>query len=63
VVPAGEYRVVLTVDGKEFVQKIGVENDPNADPKAIITPGGGMQQNEEEKDRHFLFPFLPRIDD
>src|SRR5262249_41421046 len=34
VVPAGEYRVVLSVDGKEFVQKVVVENDPHADPKA-----------------------------
>lgn len=54
VVPAGEYRVVLTVDGKEYSQKVAVENDPNADPKAIITPGGErrsyLHEGEEEKE-------------
>jgi photosystem II stability/assembly factor-like uncharacterized protein len=54
VVPAGEYKVVLTVDGKEFAQRVVVENDPNADPKAIITPGGGilsyLHEGEEEKE-------------
>lgn len=36
-VPAGGYRVVLTVDGKEFTQAVIVENDPKADARAIIT--------------------------
>ena len=50
VVPAGTYRVVLTVDGKEFSQPVVVENDPNADPKAVITAGGDQVMGEEDED-------------
>jgi hypothetical protein len=57
-VPAGAYRVVLTVDGKEFVRAVVVENDPNADPKATITLGGeavgedgDREETEEERER------------
>jgi len=39
-VPAGAYRVVLTADGKEYAQTVTVENDPHADPKAVITAEG-----------------------
>lgn len=78
VVPAGEYRVVLAVDGKEFIQKVVVENDPNADPKAIITPGGGLersyldQERDEKKDEdnegkddegEVTVPVIPRAKD
>jgi photosystem II stability/assembly factor-like uncharacterized protein len=49
-VPAGTYRVVLVVDGKEHVQAITVENDPNADPKAIVVAGGDPVSREEEDD-------------
>jgi S1-C subfamily serine protease/photosystem II stability/assembly factor-like uncharacterized protein len=34
-VPTGTYRVVLTVDDKEFAQTVTVENDPNAAPDLI----------------------------
>ena len=50
VVPAGSYRVVLTVDGKEYSQPIVVENDPNADPKAIVTAGGDQVMGEDDED-------------
>jgi hypothetical protein len=50
-VPAGTYRVVLTVDGKEYVQPITVENDPHADPKAVITVESEDRRDEEDEDR------------
>ncbi|MBX9626084.1 MAG: PDZ domain-containing protein [Gemmataceae bacterium] len=50
-VPAGTYRLVLTVDGKEFSQPVVVENDPNADPKAVITAGGDQVMSEEDEER------------
>jgi hypothetical protein len=76
-VPAGGYRVVLTVDGKEFTQAIVVENDPNADPKATITVGGAtvgedgeaLNEDQEEarekklRDRTAPIPFIPRSKD
>jgi photosystem II stability/assembly factor-like uncharacterized protein len=49
-IPAGTYRVVLSVDGKEYTQPITVENDPNADPKALITVADQRVENEEEDD-------------
>lgn len=53
-VPAGTYRVVLNVDGKEFNQGITVENDPHADPKAQIaveTERTLTEEEEEERER------------
>ena len=47
-VPAGTYRAVLIVDGKEFVQPVTVENDPHADPKAIITVEGQLFPDKED---------------
>ena len=49
----GTFRVLLTVDGKEFAQMITVENDPNASPNAVITDGpadvpGGEEEEERE---------------
>jgi hypothetical protein len=38
-VPAGAYKVVLTVDGKEHVQSIRVVADPAA-PAAILAEEG-----------------------
>jgi hypothetical protein len=63
-VPAGGYRVVLTVDGKEYTQALLVENDPKADPKAIITfdlkvPGG----DEDDDDEDEIIPFIPKSKD
>lgn len=63
---AGAYRVVLTVDGKEHAQMALVENDPNADPRAIITdgplpvPGGDEDEDEEELE---VVPFIPKAKD
>ena len=49
-VPAGSYRVVLIVDGKEFNQGIAVENDPHADPKAVISLETERRSEEEERE-------------
>jgi hypothetical protein len=35
-VPAGQYRVVLTVDGKEQMQGLRVENDPVLGARSIL---------------------------
>jgi photosystem II stability/assembly factor-like uncharacterized protein len=64
IVPAGGYRVVLTVDGKEYTQALLVENDPKADPRAIITfdvkvPGS----EEEEEEEMVVIPFIPKSKD
>ena len=42
--------MVLTVDGKEYAQPITVENDPNADPKAVITVESQRLEGEEEEE-------------
>ncbi|AWM41699.1 Xyloglucanase Xgh74A precursor [Gemmata obscuriglobus] len=67
---AGAYRVVLTADGKEYAQMAVVENDPNADPKAVITdapqpvPGGDADGDEEEEElRKEVAPFIPKARD
>ena len=62
---AGAYRVVLTVDGKEFAQMATAENDPNAPANAVITdaplavPGG----DEEESEAMDVTPFIPQAED
>jgi hypothetical protein len=51
-IPAGTYRVVLTVDGKDYSQPLIVENDPKADPRAIISfdlPTPNFEEEEEEE--------------
>jgi hypothetical protein len=50
-VPAGTYRAVLTVDGKEYSAPVLLENDPNADPKAIISLEAERRQSEEDEER------------
>jgi photosystem II stability/assembly factor-like uncharacterized protein len=62
-IPAGGYRVVLTVDGKEYAQSLLVENDPKADPKAIIAydqklPG---TEDEDEQEDVKIVPLIPKI--
>ena len=47
-VPAGTYRAVLTVDGKEYSQPVVVENDPHADPKAQIAVESERKTEIEE---------------
>lgn len=49
-VPAGEYRVVLTADGKVYSARVVVENDPNADPKAVITLESERRSRDEEEE-------------
>ncbi|HEX4608904.1 MAG TPA: PDZ domain-containing protein [Urbifossiella sp.] len=49
-VPAGSYRIVLTVDGKEFAQSVTVENDPHADPRAIVVAGGDVVRRDDDED-------------
>ncbi len=61
---AGGYRVVLTVDGKEYAQMATAENDPNAPAGARITgvpeaPGGGEGEDEDVP----AVPFIPRSRD
>ena len=62
---AGGYRVVLTVDGKEFAQMLTAENDPNAPANAIITdgpaPAPGGEEEEGEGDE--ATPFIPKAED
>ena len=73
-VPAGGYRVTLTVDGKEYTQSLVVENDPKADPKAIISfdltvPGGEEEEDEEimeekiDTEKVAIIPFIPKAKD
>jgi hypothetical protein len=70
VVPAGGYRVTLTVDGKDYAQALVVENDPKADPKAIISFDQTVPGGEEEGDdlevaavKAAIVPFIPKARD
>ena len=47
-VPAGTYRVVLTVDGKEHAHIVTVENDPTADPRAVVTGGESTPRDGDD---------------
>lgn len=64
---AGGYRVVLTVDGKEYSQMATVENDPNAPANAIITDAPELigKNNEPKVPRkeEDVTPFIPRSED
>ena len=51
-VAAGTYRVVLTVDGKEYTTTVRIENDPNA-------PGRNLTNEEAEP----IDPDMTRQDD
>jgi flagellar hook assembly protein FlgD len=67
-VPAGAYRVVLTVDGKDYAQTVIVENDPKADPQAIITYESSERaemQTDATDDREVktIIPFIPPAQD
>ncbi|MFO0824095.1 MAG: PDZ domain-containing protein [Gemmataceae bacterium] len=62
-VPAGNYRVTLTVDGKEFTQVLTVENDLKADPKAIISfdiKRRGFEIEQEEWEAFENNPPMPQ---
>ena len=49
-VAPGMYRVVLTVDDKEYSQPVLVESDPNA-PRDLIAIGGGSDEDDDEEAR------------
>jgi photosystem II stability/assembly factor-like uncharacterized protein len=46
-VPPGEYRVVLTVDGQDFTQTVRVEADPNGPVPSTVAD---EEDNEEEEE-------------
>jgi photosystem II stability/assembly factor-like uncharacterized protein len=49
----GMYRVVLTVDGKEYTQSARIENDPNLPTDLIAQDDDGLLQKLlEEEERH-----------
>ncbi len=48
-VPPGMYRIVLTVDGKEYAQSVRVEPDPNTPPGEIAS-ADAQEQEEAEMD-------------
>ena len=48
-VAAGTYRIVLTVDGKEWTQNIRVQPDPTV-PTAVIAPEEGESEDDMDKD-------------
>jgi hypothetical protein len=71
---AGAYRVVLTVDGKEFAQMATAENDPNAPANAVITdvplPVQGEEDDKDKKEegkddaeKKDVTPFIPKAED
>jgi S1-C subfamily serine protease/photosystem II stability/assembly factor-like uncharacterized protein len=62
-VPAGTYRVILTVDGKEFSQLAVVENDPNAIGTTIVAEEEEVVDNQNLQDRKDRKKQLQRIPD
>ena len=53
------HRVMLTVDGKEYTQALLVENDPKADPKAIITFDLRVPSEDDGKEEEEIVPLIP----
>lgn len=55
-VPAGVYRVVLEVDGRQFPQTVRIVNDPSAPPDALTADHPGYQEavaaEEDEQEEH-----------
>jgi photosystem II stability/assembly factor-like uncharacterized protein len=58
-VTAGIYKVTLTVDGKDYTQALTVENDPKADPKAVISLEIPRRDYEIEQEEFEKTPFMP----
>ncbi len=52
---AGTYKVVLTVDGKEYITTVRVENDPNSPPAPLM--------GEENAQGDWLLERLPKLPD
>jgi photosystem II stability/assembly factor-like uncharacterized protein len=48
--PSGSYRVVLTVDGKEYSTSVRIENDPNV-PERPIVPGDNEPDGDPKRRR------------
>ena len=46
----GNYRIVLTVDGKEYSQTVRVDPDPNLPPGQIAEEELVMPEEEEEEE-------------
>ena len=59
----GEYRVVLTVDGTEYVQTLTVEPDPNAPRAGISARDEWEEERQFEKELKRLPPSGPGIDE
>jgi len=59
-IPAGGYRVTLTVDGKDYIKSLTVENDPKADPKAVINYDFKVPGTEDENEGMEIVPFIPK---
>jgi photosystem II stability/assembly factor-like uncharacterized protein len=49
--PPGMYRIVLTVDGKEHIQSLRVENDPLLKAPSILTEDEEDEEHEKESGR------------
>lgn len=48
-VPSGAYRLTLTVDGKEYVQTVRVEDDPTMPPGSVVTSADEQRYLDEER--------------
>jgi S1-C subfamily serine protease len=49
-VPAGSYRIVLSVDGKEFAQTLRVDADPVVADSTMASNESELDENEEEEE-------------
>ena len=49
-VPPGDYRIVLSVDGKEFTQTMRLQFDPSASAAAILSAAGQEADNGGEEE-------------
>jgi hypothetical protein len=49
-IPAGTYRIVLTVDGKEYTQTLRVENDPVVPEASAANDDEEMEEEEMKKE-------------
>ena len=48
-VPAGSYRVVLNVDGKEFAQTLRVDADPLVADSTMASNESELDENDQEE--------------
>jgi hypothetical protein len=55
-VPPGLYRVVLSVDGKDYTQTIRIEPDPNAPNIEIVADDSedeGLEENSDDEEGEY----------